>query len=329
MDTGAKKDLARVQERRRRKVYGWLWILGAVAVGLAVGLAVEMSTVGTGEIEVHQAVQPAAQPSGSGTDTLSVAVVPTVSPRTSLHLYSGLSDWLAEELGRKTKLVLKNSYAEVDALLRAQQTDLAFVCTWGFVQGEADYDLKLVVAPVVHGQTRYRSHFIVAAANPTAALADLKGKRFAAADPLSNTGWRYPRDQLRRLKLDPDTHFGDVTFTGGHDLSVRAVADGFADGAAVDSLVYDQVVAADPAVARRVRIIHTSPEFGMPPVVAHRGVEPARFLELQNALLTMHESESGRAALSRLGIDRFVLPEPESYQSVREMYQRQRGGAAP
>ena len=44
-------------------------------------------------------------------------------------------------------------------------------------------------------------------------------------------------------------------------------SEGF-DGAAVDSLVFEQLLVARPALRGAVRVIHRSPELGVSPVVA-------------------------------------------------------------
>jgi phosphonate transport system substrate-binding protein len=72
---------------------------------------------------------------------------------------------------------------------------------------------------------------------------------------------------VQQLGHTPDTFFARTFFTYSHDNAIYAVADGVADGAAVDSLIYEFALLRDPDLANRVRIIHQSPPFGIPPVV--------------------------------------------------------------
>lgn len=98
------------------------------------------------------------------------------------------------------------------------------------------------------GGTVDYSVLIVPADSPARTMADLRGKVFAFTDPMSNTGRTYPTYLVRQLGQTPETFFARTFFTYSHDDAIHAVADGLADGAAVDSLVYDFAVARDPAL---------------------------------------------------------------------------------
>jgi phosphonate transport system substrate-binding protein len=93
--------------------------------------------------------------------------------------------------------------------------------------------------------------------------------------------------------------------------------DGFVDGAAVHGLVYSQMVAEDPSVLRKVRVLAKSEPFGIPPVVAHPDLDPELKKQLLSVLLTMHENAEGKSILEKLQIDRFVAPGSNLFASLR------------
>ena len=304
-----------------------LWLLSLAVVGAALAAALIIEVVDSaGPALVSR--PPLAAPSPvvpAQTPRIRIAVAPVVSPRSSLFRYERLVHELADRLQMKGELLLRESYAEVEALLRTGNTDLAFVCTWSYVQGQSDYGLELLAIPVIKGQRDYRSLLLVPRSPGAAStLEELRGKRFAAADPLSNTGWLYPADQLRERGHDPDAFFSEVVFTGGHDRSVLAVADGLVEGAAVDSVVFEEVTAAEPRLLTRVQVIHRSQAFGMPPVVVPPGMAPDLRARVRDALLSLHATQEGRAALEPLGIDRFELAQSAAYDGVRAMAARDR-----
>jgi len=250
---------------------------------------------------------------------LRVAVAPVISPEESLILYKDFVELLAEQVGMRGVLLQRTSYSETNTLLRQRQCDVAFVCTYAFVQGQKDFGMELLVTPVVDGNTEYHSLFIVPASSAAESILELEGKRFASSDPLSNTGWLYPSYVLHEAGHAHRSFFSEVVFTGGHDRSIKAVADGIVDGAAVDSLVFDMVVDGDPDVGARTRVIHKSPAFGMPPVVVHPGLPEATRKVLEEALLAMAETPEGVRALALLHIDHFRSPDPSGYEAVAEM----------
>jgi phosphonate transport system substrate-binding protein len=179
--------------------------------------------------------------------------------------------------------------------------------------------MQLLVAPQVNNETVYHSYLIVPFDSSAKDMADLKGKVFAFTDPISLTGRAYPTYLVEQLGSTPDSFFGRTFFTYSHDEAIYAVANHLADGAAVDSLVYDFAISRDESLNQKTRIIHTSPAFGIPPVVISPDVRPQVAAELQTLLLEMSNDPNGQAALKSIGIDRFVLIEDSAYDNVRSL----------
>jgi phosphonate transport system substrate-binding protein len=150
-------------------------------------------------------------------------------------------------------------------------------------------------------------------------MADLQGKVFAFTDPISNTGRSYPTFLVQELGTTPEQFFNRTFFTYSHDDAIRAVADGLADGAAVDSLVYDYAIARDPELGAKTRIVHRSPPFGIPPIVVSPALRPRLKAELQNLLLGMADKAEGRGALQTIGVEKFVVIDDQAYNSLREL----------
>jgi phosphonate transport system substrate-binding protein len=253
---------------------------------------------------------------------LRVAVAAVISPEGTVESYRPLLDYLGSELGRPIELVQRRTYAEVNDLIRDGKVDLAFVCTRAYVIGQRDFGMELVAAPQVQGEAVYYSYLIVPANSSANHMADLRNKAFAFTDPLSNTGYMSPVSLVLQMGARPDTFFRRTFFTYSHDNAIRAVADGLADGAAVDSLVYDFAVAREPSLGQRTRIIARSQPFGTPPVVVGPDVRPQVKATLKDTLLNMADDVQGQAALKTLGVDRFVTPSDSDYASVRVLEQQ-------
>jgi phosphonate transport system substrate-binding protein len=178
--------------------------------------------------------------------------------------------------------------------------------------------MELLACPQVNGVTTYHSLIIVPRSSPAVSLLDLKNGRFASADLMSNSGWLFPAMWLRSQEIEAAEFFEDHFISGSHDRSVRAVASGLVDGAAVDHIVYEQMAREDPDLAEATKIIMKSPPFGIPPFVCHPGLDRDLRGELQDILLKMNRDSEGSVILSDLGIDRFVIPVSELYDGVRE-----------
>ncbi len=247
-----------------------------------------------------------------------IAIAPVITPEKSLSMYQGIGDYLGDKLGKGAILLHRQTYAEVNNLVRYRRCDMAFVCTYAFVEGERDFGMEVLVVPEIGGKITYHSYIIVPPSSEAKSLLDLRGKSFASADILSNTGWLFPMIWLKNRGEDPEHFFSKHLITHSHDRSVLAVVSKNVDGAAVDNLVYEQMAEEDPTILAKTRIILKSPPFGMPPIIVHPDIDPALKSQIREALLRMHEDPDGRKALLPLRIDRFVVPDSKIYDSVRE-----------
>lgn len=247
-----------------------------------------------------------------------VAVAPVISPEKSLVMYQWFVDYLAAVLGQEAVLLQRQSNAEVNDLIRHGGCDAAFICTYPFVQAERDFGAQLLVLPQINGKITYQSFIIVPGTSKAVSLLSLRGKRFGSSDILSNSGWLFPAVWLLEKGENPESFFHEHVLTGSHDRSVMAVATQYVDGAAVDSLIYELMVKEDPSLLTKTRIIMKSPEFGIPPVVVHPKIDPALKASILNVLINMHKTPAGKVALTKLGIDRFVIPDDKLYDSVRQ-----------
>lgn len=264
-------------------------------------------------------LQPISSPEDSETVPLRVAIAAVISPKGTLESYSPLLKYLETKLNRPVELIQRRTYLEINDLIEHGEVDLAFVCTSAYIQGHDTFGMELLVAPQVNGKTTYNSLLIVPADSPAQSMDDLRGKVFAFTDPISLSGRVYPTYLVKQLGYTPEEFFARTFFTYSHDEAIRAVASEVADGAAVDSLVYEYALARDPSLAEKVKIIQRSPDFGIPPVVISPFTRPQVKAELQALLLEMADDPAAHEALASIGAGRFVLIDDNVYDSVRAL----------
>jgi phosphonate transport system substrate-binding protein len=251
--------------------------------------------------------------------TLRIGVAAVLSPEGTVESYTELAKYLGEMLGRRTELVQRRTYADVNALIAAGDVDLAFVCTSAYVRGHASGTMDLLVVPEIEGSRVYHSSIIVPASSPTRSMEDLRGAVFAFTDPMSLTGRLYASSVVLGLGHTPETFFSDIVYTYSHDDAVSAVAAGVVDGAGVDDLVLRHMIDRDPTLETRIRVIDTSPDYGIPPVVVPVTTAPAFRDVLTDLLLGLESDHAGPRILAALGVDRFVMSTDDAYSDVREL----------
>jgi phosphonate transport system substrate-binding protein len=272
-------------------------------------------------------------PSAQGPDVqpgearaLRFSVAAMESPRDTYSAYSRLFRRMGEKLGVPIEFVQRRTYREVNDMLVSGALDAALVCTGGYLdlRQRVPGGAPLIAVPVVGGTQTYQALIVVSAASSIHEIRDLAGKRFAYTDELSFSGRAWARRLLLDLGLDPDHFFASTIYTRSHDRSVAALVQGLVDGVAIHGVVYAHLLAADPGLEQKLRVINRSPPFGAMPVVASPHLSPATLARLREILLGLDDDPEGRAALEVIGVDRFDAAPPSLYDSAARVVEASR-----
>jgi phosphonate transport system substrate-binding protein len=261
---------------------------------------------------------PFSRAAGNAT-SLRIGLTPTL-----LHeRHTLLAEWkayLEPRLGMPVTFVLRDSYRDTMDLIRRQQLDAAWLSDYPYVLMQPW--VRLLATPLKDGRPYYRSYLIVPARDKSSrSIADLEGKVFAYADPYSHTGYLFPRHTLTTLGKSPKTFFVRTFFTWSHRKAIEAVAQHLADGAAVESYIWDGLAREEAHLTDATRIVNRSQEFGFPPLVALKKLPEKTFQKLRQVLLDMPHDAQGRAILAKLHLDGFVPGDPALYAEVEHMAQ--------
>lgn len=258
-------------------------------------------------------------PENRNRPVLKIAVAAMISPQNTYRYYVDLVNLIAQRMNRDVEFVQKKTYAQVNEMLKRNALDLAFVCSGPYVSGRDEFGMQLVAVPVCHGEKVYYSYFIASAKSGIGSFDDFRGKTFVFTDPLSNSGYMVPTYYLALRGESPESYFGKTFFTNSHDNSIQAVADGLADGAAVDSLIYEFMKVRQPELTENTVVVEKSDPYGIPPVVAPPSASPEMMEQLMNIFLTIHETSNGRKILDNIQVDRFVRGDDRDYDTVRDL----------
>ena len=238
--------------------------------------------------------------SASGDEPLQVGLIPNENPEEVEAQYQPLEDYLKKELGREVELSVPTTYNAVVEAMVSGKLDLAYFGGLTYVQARQRADVHPLFTEVNPrtGTTKYRSVIIVPADSKVEKIEDLEGEDFAFGSVSSTSGSLYPSIMLNQAGIDYRTDLGEVVYTGGHDTTAQAVANGrVAAGGLEDRILYglqeDGIIGKD-----KVRVIEESdPIEGYPWVVrdalsdkdeqaltdAFLGIEDPKLLDLLRA----------------------------------------------
>lgn len=296
-------------------------LLGATACGGSGGIRVDLEK----RTRVPEVRAVETDSFSSPSRPLRIAITGLLTPAETLAGYARLLEYLEEGLGRPVRLVQRETYGELNALMQAGQLDAALVCPLPYIQGHRAFGMELLAAPVHRGAPAHESYLIVPADSEISGLDDLRGGTFAFTDPDSSSGWLVPAYQLARIGETPGSFFERYDFTHHHSESVRAVANHVVNGAAVDSLVYDYLAVADPVLVARTRVVARWGPYPSPPFVVRRDLDADLKAGLRSRLLTMGRDPVGREILRALHLDGWVPTGDAAYDVIRRMEARVRG----
>lgn len=244
-----------------------------------------------------------------------VAVSTMISPLETFNLYKDLVDYIAKHLGCTIEFKQRKTYGEVNELLTEKKLDFAFICTGAYLEAKNSMrPIELLAVPVVNEKPYYQAYVIVSSESSFNKIDDLKGASFAFTDPLSNTGYAYIINYLKENKITPEKFFSRTIFTYAHDYSIQAVKRKLVDGASVDGLVYEYLATFEPKKIEGIKIINKSKEFGIPPFVVRKDLDPQLKSRLRNILLTMHQDSEGKVLLKKIMVDKFIEVDDSIYR---------------
>lgn len=238
-----------------------------------------------------------------------------LAPSLPLGLFQALADRISAHLLRPVELASETRWSGpqpwLDDPFARGEVDVGFLCapSWTWLASRPEPSVVPVPAmpvpldPRAGGRAVYFSDVIVPA-DGAPAFADLRGRRWAYNDPCSLSGWF----ALKARVGDLDAFFGSVTQSGSHLRSIRMVAAGEVDGAAIDSTVLGWVLAADPGLRERIRVVASLGPHPIQPVVARAALGAPTVAAIGAALRTF--SPGGRE-LAAYGIAGFREGEPE------------------
>ena len=262
----------------------------------------------------------AVKPIAAKNNKFRFAIASMVSAEETWVTYKKLIDYVASHIGNEASMILRPSYSDVRILLEEEKVDIAFVCTGTYITCSRAATVELIAAPEFKNDLKYRCLFVVNKNSAINSVTDLQGKSFAFTDPESNTGCIVPSWVIKKQGEDPKAYFSKIIYTGSHDRSLHAVAKELVDGAGVDSLVYYSFIETHPEMKEFLRVIWESEPFGAPPVVVPTGLAESMKEQLREIFLAMSQNVKGREILDGIGIERFIIPQPDEYNSAHKIW---------
>jgi phosphonate transport system substrate-binding protein len=250
-------------------------------------------------------------------DPLRVGLIPNQNPESVEANYEPFGDYLSEQLGQEVELTVPTSYGAVVEAMVNDELDLAYFGGLTYVQARNRGEVTPLVTEINPrtGDTTYRSVIIVHAGSELQEVSELEGRDFAFGSASSTSGSLYPAIMLRDAGgIDYRTDLGNFNYTGGHDATAQAVANGGVDGGGLEDRILFNLQEEGAIEPDSVRVIEESEPIEGYPWVVRDALSDELKEQISQAFLDIDDP----ALLNLLRADGYERVEPEDYDYVEE-----------
>ncbi|APE44501.1 phosphonate ABC transporter substrate-binding protein [Sulfitobacter alexandrii] len=173
----------------------------------------------------------------NGIDEFRIGILGGENAQDRLNSYQCLADYTSEELGVETKLFAPADYNGVIQGLLGGTLDMAWMGASGYAAvyiQDPEAVEPVLVKINLDGSYGYHSIGFARKDSGITSLEDMQGKVFGFGDPNSTSGYLIPSIEIPQagegITMNSGDYFGEVKFTGGHEQTIVAVANGDIDG---------------------------------------------------------------------------------------------------
>jgi len=269
---------------------------------------------------------PAAAQSCEDPKVLKFSIIPTQETIRELTLYKPVMDLLSKNTGKKIEFYMPTSYSSVVEALMGKWVDVAVLGPESYVIAHNKEPSIEVFATyykkkdgVQEAGPGYKSLLITKKGSKFTTIDSVKGSVMLLVDPASTSGALIPDSVFVKdvIHVPLKQYFSKVAFSGGHDLSTLAVAEGKADAAFVASHRFMNTVATGKVKVEDFNYLWSSPLIPQDPFVYRGTLCPALKDQIAKTFLTLDSTPEGQKYLENVGSEKFVKMTDKDYDIIR------------
>jgi len=247
---------------------------------------------------------------------LKVGIIPAEDARAVVRQSKEVMDQVSSALGMKTEIFVGSDYNATIEALRANKVDVALMGAFGYVLATTQAPVEAFAVTVTKASNSPDYHSIIIAkqdANDLTSLQSLRGHTFAFVDPSSTSGSLMPKSAMVDAKIDPEKDLKKVIYSGGHDASIIAVAEGKVDAASVADRIYAIACTKKLVDCSKIKVVWTSPAIPNDPLFYRKAISPEMKKKVADAFYAIHDLTFGEMGT----VAKFAPATDQTYDVVR------------
>lgn len=252
---------------------------------------------------------------------MSVGVLPDQSAAALKLSFDPLLEYLALQTGREFELLIPDDYQHLVELFESGAVDLAYF--GGLTFAQARQSVGAVPVVMREADRRFTTSFIVRNEPPWDACLQLAcdaldGAVLTFGSRLSTSGHLMPRYYLRsELGLVPEDSFGGVRYSGAHDQTALDVQSGAATIGAMNSAIYNSMLADGRIGQDTLVLIWETPPYADYVWAIQNDFDRGTIIAIRDAFLGLSVFEDAeKRILDALRADNFVPASARDFEAL-------------
>ncbi|MFQ6022090.1 MAG: phosphonate ABC transporter substrate-binding protein [Acidiferrobacterales bacterium] len=274
--------------------------------------AVVLASLLSASVTMAQQVVPPATPG-----VLKVGFIPAEDARAMVRQSQAIMDKLAAALDMKVEAFVGSDYNATIEALRANHIDVALLGPFSYVLAttQAPVEAFAITVTAKTMQPGYHSIIITQKDSTINSLNDIKGHTYAFVDPGSTSGFMVPSTAFIQAGIVPEKDFKEVMYSGGHDASIVAVAEGKVEAASVADRILERAFAKGLAERDKIKVIWESPMIPNNPMLYRKNLPEDLKKKIREAFYSFKNMPFGEMGT----VARFQPASDKDYDPVRDI----------
>ena len=250
-------------------------------------------------------------------DTIVFGVNPFAKPEVVKKLYVPILNQVSASLGKEAKTIIVADYESLINYIDQQLIDVGWFSPLAYVEASKKADIEPLVTPVINGQPSYQGYIFTRRDSGLEQLSQLKNNSIGFVDPLSASGYIYPKNLLQQAGIDLEHDLDSIQFLGNHDKVIKGVLNNKVDVGAT----YDEAWARakDSGVAiEKLKIIKKTEAIPKDVIAGRAGLSNRLLSKLKKNFIELASNTESTKVLNNAGIDDFVESDDQTFDIVRQ-----------
>lgn len=247
-------------------------------------------------------------------DMLIFGVNPFTKPEKIEELYVPIIEKLCKKINKNAKTVIVSDYKELTNYIKNGLIDIGWFSPMAYVEAKDETNVIPMVTPLINGQDSYRGYIFTKKNSKYRKLTDLKNSIFAFVDPLSTSGYVYPKQMLKEVGIDVNKDLKEKLFLGNHDNVIKAVLNNEVEVGATYNEAWER--AASTLNLDSLNILAKTDLIPKDVIAARSGLDQNLLEETRNIFL--NADQEIKEVLNQTNITGFTESEDQKFDIIRK-----------